>query len=125
MFGIVLWSAADDSKAVVWCEDHGDLAFLHAKSDSKANSLIGLEQGDLLQFDVAEQGDMRLVQNARLVAENHCPSLANRLKESDAISKAASEKPHSGTPRAAERAIVVPFPGPPAPRSVQRFRQFS
>ena len=27
MFGVVLWADPVDRKAVIWCEDHGDLAY--------------------------------------------------------------------------------------------------
>lgn len=30
MLGVVLWADIDDRKAVIWCEDHGNLAYYTA-----------------------------------------------------------------------------------------------
>ena len=32
MLGIILWSSAETREAVVWCEDHGPLAYLSTES---------------------------------------------------------------------------------------------
>ena len=29
MLGVVLWSDVSDRKAVIWCEDQGDLAYVN------------------------------------------------------------------------------------------------
>ncbi|QOL80360.1 hypothetical protein [Pseudooceanicola spongiae] len=116
MFGVVLWSASDDSKAVVWCEDHGDLAFLNAESRGKSPDLTGLAQGDLLQFDLEEFGDMRLVQNARLVAEDHDSTLARRLKDMGRSASSATVAPRSGSNSEGHSSVVVAFPGKKTPR---------
>ncbi|PJE29925.1 hypothetical protein SAMN06297129_2653 [Pseudooceanicola antarcticus] len=112
MFGIVLWRAADDKTAVVWCEDHGDLAFLRSKSNGNVDDGLSLDPGDLLQFDLTESEDMRLVENPRLVAEDHYPSLAGRLMEAGNIRSTAARKPHPTPPSDGGRPIVVPFPSP-------------
>lgn len=33
MFGVVLWSNGVSGKAVIWCEDQGDLAFMNMRDD--------------------------------------------------------------------------------------------
>jgi hypothetical protein len=57
MLGVVIWTDADDSKAIIWCEDHGELAFLSqpAKVESGAEKL---DQGDLIQFDFEEHRNL-------------------------------------------------------------------
>lgn len=45
MFGIVLWTAVDGRKAAIWCEDHGDLAFLEDEA-----AACGLDVGDMVRL---------------------------------------------------------------------------
>ena len=71
---------------------------------------ISLDPGDLLQFDLSEAGDMRLVKNPRVVAEDLYPTLAGRLREAGGIQATASRKPHPTPPSDGGRPIVVPFP---------------
>ena len=111
MFGIVLWSAAENDRAVVWCEDHGDLAFFQAESVGNKGVRPHLDAGDLLQFELNERGDMRLVENPRVVAEEHYPSLACKLREVGEIRPKASARSHPTPPSDNGRPIVVPFPG--------------
>ncbi len=73
MFGVVLWCSSADQKAVVWCEDHGDLAFFDQSvdtRDSATSSNVNFDAGDLICFDLSEDGQMRQVMNPRLVAED-------------------------------------------------------
>ncbi|MEP5091632.1 MAG: hypothetical protein ABJR23_19585, partial [Paracoccaceae bacterium] len=78
MFGVVLWSDTDDRKAVIWCEDHGDLAFYGTTQESRSLE-FALDAGDLVQFDVTEAQHMRFAHNPRLVSEGACPDLADAL----------------------------------------------
>jgi hypothetical protein len=86
MYGVVLWSDAQDKKAVIWCEDHGDLAFYSGKDDS---AFLGapMDAGDLVQFDLRQERHMRLASNPRLVAEDQYPTLAHELKMVDAVAE--------------------------------------
>ena len=34
MMGVIIWSDAVARKAVVWCDDHGELAFLRPADNS-------------------------------------------------------------------------------------------
>ncbi|NIZ08755.1 hypothetical protein [Pseudooceanicola sp. HF7] len=110
MFGIVLWRSGDENTAVIWCEDQGDLAFFRSKSGGRAQDEPSLEQGDLLQFDVSEFGEMRLVENPRLIAQEHYPSLAARLKEAGKTRQAEPIKRHGGNQVAANSGAVIQFP---------------
>ena len=68
MLGVVLWSDVSDRKAVIWCEDQGDLAYVSA-SDSTLRSDDFFDAGDLVQFDVETTQHMRLASNPRLIVQ--------------------------------------------------------
>jgi hypothetical protein len=78
MLGVVLWSDAEDQKAVIWCEDHGDLAF-YSTTETALSSDVGFDAGDLVQFDVTMDRHLRYAHNPRLVSEGVYPSLADTL----------------------------------------------
>ena len=77
MFGVVLWSDQKDRKAVIWCEDHGDLAFCSESVDDQGGIL---DTGDLIQFDVTLDRHMRLAQNPRKISEGAYEGLADTLR---------------------------------------------
>jgi len=79
MYGVVLWSDSDQDHAVIWCEDHGDLAFY---TGDGASALEGdsIDPGDLVQFEISEGREMRRASRPRLVAEHSHPTLARDLK---------------------------------------------
>ncbi|MBV2360883.1 hypothetical protein KUH32_14035 [Thalassococcus sp. CAU 1522] len=81
MFGVVLWANASDSKAVVWCEDQGNLAYYAGHQDCPSHDGIALDAGDLIEFDMREEADLRLVRNPALVDAGHAPMLAQDLKK--------------------------------------------
>lgn len=77
MFGVVLWSDLDDRKAVIWCEDHGDLAFCNQPENEAS---IQLDAGDWVQFDLTMKSNMRFANNPRLIAEGVCDGLAEAVQ---------------------------------------------
>lgn len=79
MYGVVLWSDQDEQKAVIWCEDHGDLAFYGGCASSVFDGPV-LDAGDLVHFQVLEGDTMRLARNPELISEQHAPAIAERLK---------------------------------------------
>lgn len=101
MYGVVLWSDRDEKKAVIWCEDHGDLAFY--RQDRAADPQMSLDAGDWVQFDLSTDRNMRFAHNPRLVAEGMYPGLADVL-ESD-----AAPRPAEAGSRRAEGARIIPF----------------
>lgn len=114
MFGVVLWSDVEDHKAVIWCEDHGDLAFYRA-SDSGGD--VSLDAGDLVQFDMTMDRDLRLAHNPRLVSEGVCANLADALGRAGAETKAP-------VPRGS--AEIIPFSNAaPRPAAQARVRAHS
>lgn len=78
MRGIVLWSDAADQKAVIWCEDEGNLAFLDgAQNVVLPDAFFGI--GDLLEFDVQTYRNMRLATNPNHVQQDWVPSPIDSL----------------------------------------------
>jgi len=80
MFGIVLWSDASQQKAVIWCEDQGDLAFIDDHGSSSA-CFGEIEAGDMVEFDLDTQSNLRLASNLRTVQQMAHPCLADYLTD--------------------------------------------
>ena len=38
MYGVVLWIDKNAQKAVIWCEDHGNLAYFNPQTDTVASN---------------------------------------------------------------------------------------
>lgn len=90
MFGVVLWSDATAQKAVIWCEDQGELAFYTPDDDSK-HQAPELDAGDLIQFDLSVQHNVRKACNPRLLMQSHSPDLPNQLQaEHKAVAEASA-----------------------------------
>ncbi|MGR3615862.1 MAG: hypothetical protein ACU0BB_07450 [Paracoccaceae bacterium] len=103
MFGVVLWSDLDERKAVIWCEDHGDLAFY---KQPESEERVALDTGDWVQFDLTMDREMRFAHNPRLVAEGVCAGLAEALEpEPGAKTGVKPEEPQSRH----ATAQVIPF----------------
>ena len=105
MFGVVLWSDEQEQKAVIWCEDHGDLAFYRNTDGSRE---ISMDAGDWVQFDMTMERRQRFAHNPKLVHEGVYPDIA------DALSAAPPKKPQGfghnrqTTPERAS-ARIIPF----------------
>lgn len=93
MFGVVLWSDVQDEKAVIWCEDHGDLAFYRKP---KSGCAVDLDAGDLVQFDLSLDEHLRLAHNPKLVREGLCPDIADRLDTTTSLGERAKKPRTSG-----------------------------
>lgn len=79
MLGVVLWADASDSKAVIWCEDHGNLAYYSAAEQS-VHEGVSLDAGDLIQFELREEQDTRRAQNLERIDSGYAPTLAQDLR---------------------------------------------
>jgi len=77
MYGVVLWSNPDEGKAVIWCEDQGDLAFM--KPGGLGPDPVLIEAGDLVELELSGTSEVRCVSSARLVERQAYPSLADKL----------------------------------------------
>ncbi len=83
MIGVVLWSDPADRKAVIWCEDHGELAFYHQPEEDPKD--MALDPGDLVRFDVSVEQKLRLAHNPKLVAEAAFQALPDQIDLSDGV----------------------------------------
>ncbi|MBE1282389.1 MAG: hypothetical protein GJ676_03665 [Rhodobacteraceae bacterium] len=101
MFGVVLWSDIDERKAVIWCEDHGDLAFYNQPDDA---GNLALDAGDWVQFDLTMEQHMRYAHNPRLVSEGAYSGLAGALGEAG-----HSAEPKRSLPVERGSADIIPF----------------
>ncbi|SNR42748.1 hypothetical protein [Puniceibacterium sediminis] len=79
MFGVVLWTDTAEKKAVIWCEDHGNLAF-YSGEDHSAVEGVSLDAGDLIQFDMNEESNLRLARNPQLVGQSQYVGIAQSLR---------------------------------------------
>lgn len=79
MFGVVLWADENDSKAVIWCEDQGDLAY-YSQHDGDHHDHVALDAGDLIQFDLCEERNCRMARHLCRVETCHAPSLPGDLR---------------------------------------------
>lgn len=98
MLGVVLWSDYSDRKAVIWCEDQGDLAYVNG-SDDVLNSQDFFDAGDLVQFDMEMHQSTRHASNARLLIEKAGSNLPQALLQEVEVAN-----------QTAVHAEVVPFP---------------
>lgn len=78
MFGVVLWRDRSDCKAVIWCEDQGDLAIYR---QSNPEEQVDMNVGDWVEFDLESRQNQRLVCNPRLVNQTGCPKVGDLLIE--------------------------------------------
>jgi hypothetical protein len=76
MYGVVLWSDSQDHKAVIWCEDHGDLAYYRKAAD---DGPVRLDPGDWVEFEVVIDRHLRLAQDPRRVSDEMLPELVETL----------------------------------------------
>lgn len=98
MFGVVLWSDEQEQKAVIWCEDHGDLAFYQNADD---DNTCDLDAGDWVHFDMTMERSQRFAHNPKLIHEGVYPDLADALS-------AASVKPTTHAVSARQDKSVMP-----------------
>ena len=104
MYGVVLWTDQRQNRAVIWCEDHGDLAFYRGAEGCDA----AMTAGDLVEFDLRDGGDIRLADTPRLITQRSHPTLTTELKKAGARLGVLQ----GGAPRAANSdyaANVIPL----------------
>ncbi|MBL4768417.1 MAG: hypothetical protein JKY94_12035 [Rhodobacteraceae bacterium] len=101
MFGVVLWSDAEENKAVIWCEDHGDLAFYHQPARAVE---VALDAGDWVRFDMTTDRHLRFAHNPRLVSEGVYPDIADVLNKAPPLGGHSEQTIHSRG-----SAEIIPF----------------
>lgn len=76
MYGVVLWSDEICGKAVIWCDDHGDLAFY-----SGSDQPVRLEVGDMVRLSTRRDKHTRIAQQVSVIAQGQSPQLAEKLQD--------------------------------------------
>ncbi len=77
MIGIVLWCDSSKNRAVIWCEDHGDLAFYRPLSSDDTC----LHKGDCVTFTLEQSGDLRRATDLVVLEQESHSALAACLAE--------------------------------------------
>lgn len=102
MIGVILWSDPSDRKAVIWCEDQGDLAFFNAP-DSSLDANAFFDAGDVVQFDMEFDCSIRKASNPQLLLEKTGKALPQALRAAvpdqmpaEATAEVIPFRPHSG-----------------------------
>ena len=80
MIGVILWRDLDDGKAVIWCEDQGDLAYLDQMEDI-IDSARSLSVGDVVRFDMSIRRNMRSALNVTRILGNWGATLGDALRK--------------------------------------------
>lgn len=93
MLGVVLWSDSRENKAVIWCEDHGDLAYFDGTGGVIYEGLP-LDAGDLVSFEMEYARDLRLARNMRRIERGSYEGIGERLATASGPAKPA-RKPTS------------------------------
>ena len=109
MIGIILWSDTADRKAVIWCEDQGDLAYFSDPDHLNAHDTF-FDVGDVVEFEAKTVRNMRLALNPRWIKQNAGTTLA------DGLTAVQTMQDHM----VSNTAKVIPFraePTPHAPRT--------
>lgn len=63
MFGVILWVNSTDRKAVIWCEDEGDLAYFEDEIQPIEAEKGFFDAGDYVEFDVMTDKKLRRASN--------------------------------------------------------------
>jgi hypothetical protein len=79
MIGVILWSSPVKEKAVIWCEDHGALAYLQGK-ENLAFPDDWPESGDLVELEVETVKELRHARSVSLVSGNRRSDLPGLLR---------------------------------------------
>ena len=88
---------------MIWCEDHGDLAFFRDKGVSGPGA-IALDAGDLVEFEVETYRDLRFAHNPQVVSERYYPEVQTDIAPS---AKAQPRRAAPQPPR--QTARIIPF----------------
>lgn len=79
MIGVILWSSPAKEKAVIWCEDHGALAYLQGR-DNLAFDCDWPDSGDLVELEFETVNDLRHARAVAPVSGNKRSDLPDLLR---------------------------------------------
>lgn len=80
MLGVVVWSNEARSKAVIWCEDQGALAYLEGADHIAGTDAAWPSAGDLVELDSGLEGGLRVARNVRLLSRGVGAALPRALR---------------------------------------------
>ncbi|WP_428516506.1 hypothetical protein [Roseovarius sp.] len=103
MYGAVLWTDRCTKRALIWCEDHGSLAFFDG-DQSQFSEAPSFEEGDLVSFKIRDGRGMRVAFEIEIVSSEQYPFLAADLR---GMTEAQPLAPQSGQAGAASN--ILPF----------------
>ncbi|MEQ9693528.1 hypothetical protein [Shimia sp. SDUM112013] len=109
MLGVVLWSNNQDNKAVIWCEDQGDLAYFNG-GDEVPLEMLDLDAGDLVQFELQQERHLRYAKNPRRIEQGAYAGLPDDLHAAASAPKAV--EPVAPARRKRTACDVIPFMRP-------------
>lgn len=96
MIGVVVWSSEDRQKAVIWCEDHGALAYLQGR-EHLVSGKGWPDAGDLLELESETIGALRHARKVAILSERRCPQLPDMLRAQVAPEPRLRLVPDAGT----------------------------
>ena len=96
--------------AVIWCEDHRSLAYFNGATDA-CEARLRLGPGDLVEFDVEEDGDLRIALRPSVVAQEHYISLPDDLMRATSLDQTSDQPCTCVTYKKTDCGHVLPFPG--------------
>ncbi|MEM8655543.1 MAG: hypothetical protein AAGF36_12430 [Pseudomonadota bacterium] len=109
MIGVILWSDPAAEKAVIWCEDHGDLAYLSREECAGLPDGF-FDVGDMVQFDLTADRSVRRVTSVTALEQNFGTMLADSLGQPHVPQRARVD--------VADSAEIIPFRLTPSTRPV-------
>lgn len=103
MRGVIIWHCLETRRAVVWCDDSGELAYA---SDAAAWAPLAprVAIGDYVAFDLDPSSAARSCRNLRLIESGLAPELAgilHRMRPSPAPAAQAARSSASPRPELA------------------------
>ena len=104
MYGAVLWADRCSNRALIWCEDHGELAFFEGEPSGSSDA-SKFEEGDFVAFKIRDGRGMRLAFEVKVVATEAYPRLAADLR----CATSDDNPEYAAAPDSEERKIL-PFP---------------
>ncbi|MTH64428.1 hypothetical protein [Paracoccus shanxieyensis] len=87
MIGIILWSSLAKEKAVIWCEDHGALAYLQGQENLQSADRWP-ESGDLVELEFETINELRHARSVSLVSNGNRSELPGLLRGMGDVSPA-------------------------------------
>jgi hypothetical protein len=95
MRGVIIWHCKTTERAVVWCDDSGELAYAGGEQ-SWANPGTRVAIGDYVAFELQPFSAARSCKNMRLIEQGMAPELAgilSNMRNGPVAATARSESP--------------------------------